>query len=209
MLTSKSNCGSRIAVVGPTGSGKTLLMRALANLDSIDAGKILWRSETIQGNAIPHFRQQAIYLQQRATLIDGTVEENLRLPFTFRSHHQREYSRQTILPLLAQVNRTESFLDRSSRELSGGEAQIVALIRAVQLEPSLLLLYEPTAALDEESTLMVEELIDRWFAELPTKRAFVWVSHNKEQVASVANQVVTMNQGQLTGEVNQSREQLP
>ncbi len=188
---------SRLAIVGPTGSGKTLLLRALVHLDPIDVGEILWQGAPLHGDAIPRFRQQAIYLHQRPALVEGTVEENLRLPFTLRGHHQREFSRETVLSLLAQVNRTERFLARSSHELSGGEAQIVALLRAIQLQPTLLLLDEPTAALDDESTQMIEKLVNGWFEPSATERAFVWVSHDKQQVARVADQVVAMSNGHL------------
>ena len=201
--------GSRLAIVGPTGSGKTLLMRALARLDSIDVGEILWQGEPMHGDAIPRFRQQAIYLHQRPALIEGTVEENLRLPFTLRVHRQRKFSREKVLTLIGHVNRTGTFLERSSRDLSGGEAQIVALLRAIQLQPTLLLLDEPTAALDDESTQMIEQLVNGWFEESSSERAFVWVSHDKQQVARVAARVMAMSDGQLSVGVDHSRGQLP
>lgn len=190
--------GSRLAVVGATGSGKTLLMRALARLDSTDVGEILWRGAPIQGNAIPRFRRQAIYLQQRPALVEGTVEDNLRLPFTLRVHRQEAFSAEAVLSLLAEVDRTRRFLKRSTRDLSGGEAQIVALLRAIQLRPTVMLLDEPTAALDDASTRMIERLIGHWFDERPSERAFVWVSHNREQVARVAREVMTMIDGRLS-----------
>lgn len=201
--------GSRLAIVGPTGSGKTLLMRALACLDFIDAGEILWQGEPIHGDAVPRFRRQAIYLHQRPALIEGTVEENLRLPFTLRIHRGREFSRERVLSLIGHVNRTGAFLERSSRDLSGGEAQIVALLRAIQLQPALLLLDEPTAALDDESTQMIEQLVSGWFEESPSERAFVWVSHNQKQVARVADRVSAMNDGRLSDGTDQTREQAP
>ncbi len=200
--------GGRLAIVGPTGSGKTLLMRALSRLDAIDAGEILWQGSPILGDAIPRFRQDAIHLHQRPALLDATVEENLRLPFTFRCHRASKFSREEIILQLEVVHRTESFLDRSSRDLSGGEMQIVALLRAIQLQPSMLLLDEPTAALDDESTEMIEQLIDGWFESSPAGRAFVWVSHDKRQVARVANRVMSMNAGKLFDAEN-DQESLP
>jgi putative ABC transport system ATP-binding protein len=191
-------CGDRIAIVGPTGSGKTLMLRALTCLDPIDAGEIRWRNELLQGDAIPRFRREAIYLHQRPALFEGTVEDNLRWPFSVRSHGDREYSGETILRLLEQVNRTASFLSQSSRELSGGEAQIVALLRAIQLEPVLLLLDEPTGSLDRESTLLIEKLISAWFEASPNQRATLWVSHDRDQVTRVANRVMSICAGKVT-----------
>ena len=194
------HAGRRIAIVGPTGSGKTLLLRALARLDAIDAGQILWRGGPVCGGAVPRFRQQAIYLHQRPALMEGSVEENLRLPFTLRSYVSREFRRDEILSLLERVQRDETFLDRSSQNLSGGEAQIVALVRAIQLEPTLLLLDEPTAALDEEMTRMIEALVAAWFDRSSCERALVWVSHDREQVARIADCVMNMKDGGLTGQ---------
>ena len=191
------HASDRLSIVGPTGSGKTLLLRALARLDSIDAGEVLWRNEPIRGDAVPRFRQQAIYIHQRPALVEGTVEDNLRLPFSIRAHHQRRYCREELASLLEQVNRDETFLRRSSCDLSGGETQIVALLRAVQLQPILLLLDEPTAALDVESTQLIEKLVTDWFDDSPEKRALVWVSHNKEQRRRISDRVISMRHGRI------------
>ena len=191
------HAGRRIAIVGPTGSGKTLLLRALARLDAIDTGQVLWQGEPVCGGAVPRFRRHAMYLHQRPALMEGSVEENLRLPFTLRSHGSREFRRDEVLSLLERAHRDETFLDRSSRDLSGGEAQIVALVRAIQLEPTLLLLDEPTVALDEELTRMIEELVAGWFDRSPGARALVWVSHDREQVARIADCVMNMEVGCL------------
>jgi len=100
-------------------------------------------------------------------------------------------------------------LERTAPTLSGGEAQIVALLRAIQLRPTLLLLDEPTAALDDESSRMIERLVSGWFEESPAARALVWVSHNKEQVARVASRVMSMSAGRLSDGVEPTQEQLP
>ena len=136
-------------------------------------------------------------MHQRPALVEGTVEENLRLPFMLWGHQTREYSQEEILSLLERVNRNETLISRSTRDLSGGEAQIVALLRAIQLEPTMLLLDEPTAALDEESTRMIEQLVAGWLDRSHTDRALMWVSHNKEQIARVADHVMAMSDGRL------------
>ncbi len=191
--------GSRIALVGPTGSGKTLLMRALARLDSIDSGEILWNGEVVVGNAIPSFRRQVIYLHQRPALLEGTVEENFLAPFKLKLHRNREFSRQSILAQLSNAGIGEPLLNRSTNDLSGGEGQIVALLRAIQLEPTVLLLDEPTSALDEKSTQVIEELVAQWQSQT-AQRAFVWVSHDRAQVDRIAMRSVTMNDGSCSSD---------
>ena len=194
--------GSRTAVVGATGSGKTVLLRALARLDPIDSGEILWRGEPVSGGAIPEYRCRAIYVHQRPALEEGSVEDVLRSPFSLGVHRDREFSNDRIVALMQRVGRDASFLGQSASDLSGGEAQIVALVRAIQLDPLLLLLDEPTAALDEESTRRIEELIAGWFDESPGERAYLWVSHDRNQVDRVADRVVTMRDGSASSDID-------
>ena len=172
-------------------------MRALVRLDAIDGGEVLWKGKPICGDAIPAFRKQLAYLQQRPALIEGSVEGNLRLPFTLRVNQGQEFSKEAALALLDQAGRPESFLERSSTELSGGEAQIVALVRTLQLKPTVLLLDEPTASLDEESTTKIEGLVTRWFEESPSDRAFLWISHSKDQMERMGSRTLTMSGGRL------------
>ncbi len=75
----------RWCVFGPTGSGKTLLLRALALLDAPDAGEVRWEGNQIADSEVPNYRRKVIYLHQRPALIEGRVEDNLGLPLTFHS----------------------------------------------------------------------------------------------------------------------------
>jgi putative ABC transport system ATP-binding protein len=192
--------GDRLALVGPAGCGKTLLLRALAQLDPVDAGEVLWRGESLAPAAIPAYRSQVTYLHQRSALLAGTVEENLKWPFTLGIFHARRFDRERVLRYLAVVDRDASFLDKSDRDLSGGERQIVALLRAVQLDPVVLLLDEPTSALDGETRDAVESLVRDWQRQMPQERALLWVTHDAEQAARVSERVLSMRDGRLIKE---------
>lgn len=192
--------GKRLAIVGPTGSGKTLLLRSLALLDPNDEGEILWLGQPIRAHAVPEFRRQVSYLHQRPALIEGTVEDNLRLPFAFGVHAHESFDRDRVLSMLETVARSTDFLSRSWRDLSGGEAQIVALVRVLQLDPTVLLLDEPTASLDTATANNIEQLIARWHNQMDVQRATVWVTHDREQSTRVATHVLQMNSGRLAGE---------
>jgi putative ABC transport system ATP-binding protein len=194
------NPGERLAVVGTTGAGKTVLLRALALLDPLHAGSISWQGRAVEGDAVPAYRRQVIYLHQRPALFVGSVEDNLRTPFTLKAHRGKRFDRDRVLELLDGLGRDAAFLGKSSRDLSGGEAQIVALLRAVQLDPAVLLLDEPTASLDNAPARAVEGLLDRWFAAGEGRRALVWVSHDLDQARRVTGRKLSMRSGRLGGE---------
>jgi putative ABC transport system ATP-binding protein len=192
--------GDRLAVLGPSGAGKTVLLRALALLDPLDAGEIHWRGHAVPGGAVPSYRKQVIYLHQRPALLDGTVEDNLRHPFTLRSHRGKPFDRERVVELLVGLDRDPSFLEKSSRDLSGGESQIVALLRAIQLDPVVVLVDEPTASLDQATARSVEALLDRWLAAGDGERALVWVSHDLDQARRVTGRALNLRAGRLEPE---------
>ncbi len=189
--------GERWAIIGPTGSGKSLLLRALALLDQVDEGRVLWQGQEVQSDVVPEFRRQVIYLHQRPVLVEDSVERNLQLPYILRGCAKEKFDRNRIIERLCVLGRGAEFLEKQSRDLSGGEAQIVALLRAVQLNPSVLLLDEPTAALDAEAGTAIEILVGRWLSETGDARAAVWVSHNAEQINRVADKTLRLEQGRI------------
>lgn len=189
--------GERVALTGRSGSGKTLLMRAVGMLDPLAGGEIRWRGERVAGPRAPAFRGRVAYLPQRAAIWEGDVEQNLRVPFSFMVHRGRRYDREAAISMLRALGRDASFLAKRNDNLSGGEMQIVALLRALQLEPEVLLLDEPTAALDAETATAAETLIGNWIGEMPEQRAFVWSSHDAEQATRVASRRLRIADGRL------------
>lgn len=189
--------GERLALLGPSGSGKTLLLRALAMLDPVDSGRILWHGQPVPRTEIPRFRCSAIYLHQRAALGADTVDDALRLPLDLAVHRGREFAREAIVGWLAELGRDEWFLDKRASELSGGEIQITALLRALQLEPQVLLLDEPTSALDVHTARGVERLIEHWTA---LGHAAIWVTHDSAQANRVATRALHIAGGRIASE---------
>jgi putative ABC transport system ATP-binding protein len=190
--------GERLAIVGPTGSGKTLLLRSLSLLDGVDEGQVLWLGQPIAAERVPNYRRHVTYLHQRPPLVEGTVEENLRLPFTFAIHAREEFDLRRVVALLESAGRSAEFLTRSSRDLSGGEGQIVALVRALQLNPTVLLLDEPTASLDAATAHSIEQLVLQWHRQSEIGRAAVWVTHDRDQSGRIGNRIIEMNSGRIT-----------
>jgi putative ABC transport system ATP-binding protein len=192
--------GDRLGIVGPSGAGKTVLLRALAMLDALDAGAIRFKGREVRGAAVPSYRNQVIYLHQRPALHEGSVEENLRFPFALKANHARLFDRTRAIELLDSLGRDASFINKSSGDLSGGEAQIVAFVRAVQLEPLMLLLDEPTAALDPKTASALEGELDRWLGAPAGQRALVWVSHDREQTLRMTGRTIAVHSGRVESE---------
>lgn len=189
--------GDRLVISGPSGAGKTVLLRALALLDPLDVGTIHWNGGPLRCEAIPSFRSQVVYLHQRPALFEGSVAENLEHPYSLNVYGGRRFDRDRVVDLLKDLGRAEPFLDKLARDLSGGEGQILALLRAIQLDPTVLLLDEPTASLDRDTTRAIERLIDRWFTERPGARALIWISQDPGQARRVANRALWMQAGRL------------
>jgi putative ABC transport system ATP-binding protein len=191
------DAGDRVAITGPSGSGKSVFLRTLALLDPLDAGRIEWHGERIARTAIPRYRRNVAYIRQRPAILDGTVEDNLRYPFTLRAYRDVSFDRERAASFAAQAGRGSDFLDKYASELSGGEAQITALIRVLQLAPEVLLLDEPTASLDPESSHAIEQLVNAWFAAGGDGRASMWVSHDPAQAQRMSKRHLTMQAGVL------------
>ncbi len=189
--------GDRLGLVGPTGAGKSLILRALALLDPLDAGQVLWMGEPVPDGRVPEVRGQAVYLQQRSPLLEGTVEQNLRLAFELKQRRGQTLPRERLAMLLEVVGSSKAFLDSHTDHLSGGERQIVALMRALVVDPAVLLLDEPTAALDQQTAATLERLVTEWQATAPAERAFIWVSHDPSQVERVAARLISLRNGRV------------
>jgi tungstate transport system ATP-binding protein len=166
------------AVLGPNGAGKSVLLRTSAGLETPDGGEIRWN-----GNGAPGKRVAMVF--QHPALLRASVLENTLLglkPMGLSRHEMRVRS----MEVLARVGLAERATE-SARHLSGGERQRLALARCWVMRPALLLLDEPTAALDPTATEEVERII----REIRTDGAKVMMTtHNLGQATRLADDVV-------------------
>jgi putative ABC transport system ATP-binding protein len=183
--------GESVAVVGPSGSGKSVLLRTLAGLEEAEAGEVRLRGQPQEVWPMPTYRAHVTYLPQRPTFDEGRILDVLRAPFRFRVHRDRPFDEGAAERLLVALGRNHTLLARDTATLSGGEGQITALVRALLLEPSVLLLDEATSALDPETVTLAEELLKRWCTGAPG-RALVWVSHDPVQRRRVAQRELAL-----------------
>jgi len=191
------DASSRVGLAGPSGCGKSSLLRVMALLDPISEGRILLRGNPVSNAEVPRYRREVIYLSQHAAMIQATVRENLAFVFQLKSSAS-QYDETRVIAWLEQLEKGPGILDQPVDQLSGGERQLIALVRALQLDPSALLLDEPTASLDATAVARVESLLLQWQQQQPT-RSFVWVSHDEAQLARVSARFIQMEQGRLIG----------
>lgn len=182
--------GQRLMLVGPSGAGKSLLLRAIAGLDPLEGGDVIFQGQSQRTWGMPAYRAQVMYLPQRAVLVGETVEDALRHPFSLSVHSGVTFPQQDARNLLRDLGRRDDVLDQTTANLSGGEAQLVALTRALLLKPSVLLLDEATSALDVDATRQVEALLRGWVQE--GERAVIMVSHDLGQRERLATAVLAL-----------------
>lgn len=175
--------GECLGLVAPSGSGKTLLLRNLVWLDPLTTGQVCFLGKTPREWGLPTYRRQIMYLPQRAVAFTGTVQANLQQAFKTQIHAQRCFDPDRIQAWLQQLGRGPDFLDLEGSRLSGGEVQILALLRALQFDPQVLLLDEPTSSLDVTTTRQVEALLRQWLQ--PPDRACILTSHDPNQIARI------------------------
>lgn len=185
--------GEVLAVIGPNGSGKSTLLRVLALLQLPTRGEVRVHGRRVDpAHALAERRRMAVVFQQ-PLLADATVHDNVALGLRFRgvARAEREVRVRRWLGRLG----VDALGPRRARTLSGGEAQRVALARALVLEPEVLLLDEPFAAVDEPSRAV---LVPELEAILRTDRiTTVVVTHDRGEARALADRVAVVLRGRL------------
>jgi putative ABC transport system ATP-binding protein len=150
-----------VRVLGPSGSGKTTLLRALCRLRHKEGGQL--QLDGVSAEQIPaaDWRRQVALLPQRPAMFDGTVWQNLLVPFAAkRFAKQPKPSRAEVAELFSSLALEQRLLDADARTLSGGEAARVALARTLLTAPKVLLVDELTANLDAKAAAACVDLIE-------------------------------------------------
>ncbi len=194
--------GERLALSGPSGSGKSSLLRCLAVMDRCESGIVRFRGRDVAEDDVPPFRRKVVYLPQRPSLFPVSVRDNLQIPFRLQSTNSN-YDESRAVKMFEQLGRSGDLLKQGAETLSGGEQQMVSLVRALLLDPVVLLFDEPTASLDPESSRRLEDAVLTWHAgetdSSSDDRTFVWTSHDPEQLNRMTDRVLTMERGRLQG----------
>lgn len=190
-------------VIGPSGAGKSTLLRIINLLTPPDSGLISFHGRSVPANGVSRLdlQQKMTMVFQKPLLFKASVRENVAYGLKARGYSRADINRR-VDSLLEQVG-MDHLAERRADLLSGGEAQRVAVARAVAFEPELLLLDEPTANLDPANV----ELIENMVIQMHRSRTMttVLVTHNIFQARRIADQVIFLNQGQIVemGDKNQ------
>lgn len=185
--------GETLAVVGPNGAGKSTLLLALAHLLGPERGEIRFDGKSVrQWNDI-EYRRKISFVFQSPLLMDMTVEQNVALGLKFRGASKEETHRR--VGRWIQALGIESLSKRRASQLSGGEAQRVSLARAFVLEPELLLLDEPFAALDPPTRAKLLEDLSAILKQ--DHKTAVFVTHNLNEAAKLSHRIAVVIGGVL------------
>ncbi|MFW5876296.1 MAG: ABC transporter ATP-binding protein [Myxococcota bacterium] len=181
--------GERVGLVGPSGSGKTTLLRVVAGLVDPFAGRIELDGETGDELGWPTWRRRVTYVAQQPIATPGTVLQNLERPFQFDRRRGPGIGSAWARRLVERLHLEPSALEQEARTLSVGQKQRVALVRALGIDPRVLLLDEPTGALDAESARAVEALITE---RTGAGAAALIVTHDRAQVQRWCTEVLDL-----------------
>lgn len=182
--------GERLAIVGPSGAGKTTLLRLIAGFEKVDAGKIFIGEREVT-NLPPERRDIAFVFQSHALYPHLSVEENLAFPLELRHVARSEIEKR--VKDLSGLLRIDGLLKRRPSELSGGEAQRVALGRALIREPSALLMDEPLSSLPPDLRLQLRHELIKLHQK--QRRPLLYVTHDHEEALALGERVAVMNGG--------------
>lgn len=190
--------GEAVALMGGSGSGKSTLARILLRLLSCDSGKIYFQGQDITkvtGKDLSVFRRNVQFISQRPeSFLDPrqTLGCSLKEAFTV---FNLSYDEEKIKEMLDLVKLNAELLQRYPHQVSGGEIQRICLVRALLLEPKLLILDEPTSMLDISVQAQILHLLRD--IRMEKQLAYLFITHDKQLAKWLCDRVLHIEQGQL------------
>ena len=185
--------GEHLTITGPSGSGKSSLLKLLAALVSPSSGQLFYQGQELGDLDPVAYRREVSYCFQQPVLFGQTVRDNVAFPFEIR---QIPFDQERVLTALARLNLGPEFLEKPIKDLSGGEKQRVALVRNLLFEPKVLLLDEVSSGLDEKTKILLRTFLNDLHQEGVT---LIEVTHDQQEIEA-AERLVTIVGGRLAHE---------
>ncbi|MFC7365567.1 MULTISPECIES: phosphate ABC transporter ATP-binding protein [Bhargavaea] len=196
-ITGSFPAGRITTLVGPSGAGKTTVLKLCNGLLSADSGEILVQGEPVGSMEPTALRRKVGMALQDAPMVNGSVYDNLALPLRLQ---KMELSESDAVSWLGDVGLSSDYLHKKATELSGGQRQKVSIARTLVNHSDILLMDEITSALDRGSRREIESLITQINEKYGT--TIIWITHNLEQAISIGDYTWVLIAGELieTGE---------
>ncbi|MDD4635516.1 MAG: ATP-binding cassette domain-containing protein [Dehalococcoidales bacterium] len=186
---------------GPSGGGKTTILKMLNRMVSPTEGKIVYNSTPlVETNPVEH-RRRVVMLSQNPVMFEGSIHDNLNAPFKFQ---KRPFPHESAIYQVLESVGLDKNLKTTVNVLSGGEKQRLALARIILLQPEVFLLDEPSSALDADSAdIVIETICHKARIE---KKSIIMVTHSKTIARKYSDIIIRVAQGKITGqELNDER----
>ncbi|OEF98249.1 ABC transporter ATP-binding protein [Desulfuribacillus alkaliarsenatis] len=177
--------GEFVALLGPSGCGKTTLMNIVAGLEQASSGTV-----TLHGKEVTKpGPDRGVIFQESGLFPWMTVEQNVAFPMKQQSRFSKEYIKNSVDRYLRMVH-LHKYRDALPHQLSGGMKQRTAIARTFAMEPEVLLMDEPFAALDEQTRMMLHYQLGKIWQE--SKKTIIFVTHNIREALILADRIIVM-----------------
>ncbi|MEC4819533.1 MAG: ATP-binding cassette domain-containing protein [Scytonema sp. PMC 1069.18] len=186
--------GDRIAIVGPSGAGKTYLLRLLNRLSEPSDGKIYLENREYSQIPVLQLRSSVTLVLQEPKLLGMSVREALAYPLVLRGL-PKQIIQQRVSYWIEQLQIPDDWLGRTELQLSAGQRQLVAITRALVIQPKILLLDEPTSALDIAQAEYIVNLVNQLAQN--HQMSILMVNHQLELCQKFCDRLLYLNQGRL------------
>lgn len=177
-------------IVGESGSGKTTLLRHLNGLVSADSGSIYFKHKDINDLDTIELRRRVVMLSQNPAIFPGNIKDNLVIGLSFS---EKPMAQDEKLKEILKLVHLDKKLEENAEKLSGGEKQRLALGRILLMEPEVLLLDEPSSALDEDTEKLVIEKVVEYSKN--KKKSLVMVTHSKNIANTYGEYIIEVKKG--------------